>query len=289
MDDNRRNYNEQEGDYFGKRFPQDNSFQRGEDRINPQRQPFDRNVQNGNFNNQQQGFVNNQNNMQRQYPGQMQNGQGMSPMRQPQQMQQAPQQMQQMPQQMQQSPPHISQQIPQGQIMPNFNNGYGYNQGGFANQMQSNGQNMSPQMMQMPPNMPPMAQMPPQMNGGFYSPANQYFVQPDNNQKRKNGIFGKGKKTLEEDFNEDMHNVIITYPKTFTDVQSIIDSLRSRQAIIVDLTKINDSTSQRILDYLSGAIYALGGSQQRIADNMFLFTPDGVSIQGPSDLKRKYD
>ena len=55
------------------------------------------------------------------------------------------------------------------------------------------------------------------------------------------------------------------------------------------MSKINDKGCQRIMDYLSGAIYALGGAQQRIADSMFLFTPDGVSIQGPSDLKKRYD
>lgn len=86
-----------------------------------------------------------------------------------------------------------------------------------------------------------------------------------------------------------MNNVVIAYPNSFTDVQGIIDNLRQGQAIIVDLNRINDKNSQRILDYLSGAIYGLGGSQQRIGDKMFLFTPDGVSIQGPTDLKKKYD
>lgn len=107
-------------------------------------------------------------------------------------------------------------------------------------------------------------------------------------QHKKKGIFG-WKNRRDDDAINNIRNVIISYPKTYTDVQMIIDSLRNRQAIIVDLTRINDKSTQRILDFLSGAIYALCGSQQRIGDNMFLFTPDGVSIQGPTDLKRRYD
>lgn len=109
------------------------------------------------------------------------------------------------------------------------------------------------------------------------------YVQTD--EKKKKGLFPFGKK--ESDAN--VRNVIITYPRSYEDVSGIIDSLRSRQAIIVDFRRVADKDTQRVLDFLSGAIYALGGSQQRINDNMFLFTPEGVMIQGPSSLKRKYD
>ena len=83
-------------------------------------------------------------------------------------------------------------------------------------------------------------------------------------------------------------NILIVTPKTLSEVQDIIDSLRNRQAIIVQFNKINEKYAQRILDFLNGAIYALGGCEQRIGDNMFLFTPGGVSIQGPTSLKDKY-
>lgn len=121
-----------------------------------------------------------------------------------------------------------------------------------------------------------------------FDPDMQSGVAMPDTQRKKKGIFGwKGRR--EDDGVGNINNVVISYPRTYTDVQMIIDSLRNRQAIIVDLTRINDKSTQRILDFLSGAIYALCGSQQRIGDNMFLFTPDGVSIQGPTDLKKKYD
>lgn len=125
------------------------------------------------------------------------------------------------------------------------------------------------------------------VNNQQYSAPVQYSQPP----KKKRGFFsfGKREENNEQTGGGSYSNVIITYPKTIQDVQAIIDSLRNRQAIIVDMSKINDKGCQRIMDYLSGAIYALGGAQQRIADSMFLFTPDGVSIQGPSDLKKRYD
>ncbi|MDE6276361.1 MAG: cell division protein SepF [Clostridia bacterium] len=97
---------------------------------------------------------------------------------------------------------------------------------------------------------------------------------------KKKGLFSFRNKKQQQYFNGDMQNILIVTPKTLSEVQDIIDNLRNRQAIIVEFNRINQKYAQRILDFLNGAIYALGGCEQRIADNMFLFTPGGVSIQG---------
>ena len=102
--------------------------------------------------------------------------------------------------------------------------------------------------------------------------------------KRRRGFSASAKKR-----DANVRNVIITYPRSYEDVSGIIDSLRSRQAIIVDFRRVAAKDTQRVLDFLSGALYALGGSQERIGDGMFLFTPEGVTIQGPLSLKRRYD
>ena len=119
-------------------------------------------------------------------------------------------------------------------------------------------------------------------------PRSRYDTEPSRytqtDDKKKKGLFGFGKK---EDAN--VRNVIITYPRSYEDVSGIIDSLRSRQAIIVDFRRVAAKDTQRVPDFLRGALYALGGSQERIGDGMFLFTPEGVTIQGPLSLKRRYD
>lgn len=160
--------------------------------------------------------------------------------------------------------------------------------GQFGGQYAPPVSNPYPQPQQnVPPQYPPQQPFgyPQQPAGGFdYNPNMQQYPHPDAPRKKR-GLFGWRKR--EEDYAAG--NVVIAYPNSFTDVQNIIDNLRQGQSIIVDLNRINDKNSQRIMDYLSGAIYGLGGCQQRIGDNMFLFTPDGVSIQGPTDLNRKYN
>jgi len=106
--------------------------------------------------------------------------------------------------------------------------------------------------------------------------------------QKKRGLFSFKNKKQQMYTQGDLQNILIVTPKTLSEVQDIIDSLRNRQAIIVQFNKINEKYAQRILDILNGAIYALGGCEQRIGDNMFLFTPGGVSIQGPTSLKDKY-
>ena len=108
-------------------------------------------------------------------------------------------------------------------------------------------------------------------------------------EKKRRGLFGMFRRRDESVTGSDGSNIIITYPRSHHDIRMIIDNLRRRQAIIVDLSRMPDRHAQRILDFLSGAIYALCGSQQRIGPNMFLLTPGGMSIQVPMDIKKKYD
>lgn len=64
-------------------------------------------------------------------------------------------------------------------------------------------------------------------------------------------------------------------PRSFDDVADVIDLLLTKKPAIVYLTEVRDNTSQRVLDILSGAIYALNGSVGEIGDEVYLFTPDG--------------
>lgn len=82
-------------------------------------------------------------------------------------------------------------------------------------------------------------------------------------------------------------NVTIRHPRTYQDVQNLIDRLKMREQVIVDFSTLNQQSVFRILDFLSGAIYALGGSVQQLRDNMFLFVPAGVAINVPTELGRR--
>lgn len=80
---------------------------------------------------------------------------------------------------------------------------------------------------------------------------------------------------------------IIYTPSTYEDVQLLIDHLKRREQVIVDFSKVNRTSVYRILDFMSGAIYALNGSIQQITTNIFLFAPSGVTISVPPVTGRK--
>ena len=79
------------------------------------------------------------------------------------------------------------------------------------------------------------------------------------------------------------NNVGFYDPKTPEDVQQIIDKLRANSSAVVNLDTVEIDAAQRILDFVSGAAYALGGNVHRITGNVFFLSPQGVEITVPYD------
>ena len=86
---------------------------------------------------------------------------------------------------------------------------------------------------------------------------------------------------------QQQNNIVIYSPQTYEDVQALIDHLKKGEQVIVDFSTINQTAVYRILDFMSGAIYALNGSIQQITRNIFLFAPQGVTISVPPIQTRK--
>ena len=72
--------------------------------------------------------------------------------------------------------------------------------------------------------------------------------------------------------------VSVFVPKSFSDVEKIIDDLRSGKNSIVHLNDVKSETAIRILDLLSGAVYALRGDVYEMDKNVFMFSPSGLEI-----------
>ena len=72
--------------------------------------------------------------------------------------------------------------------------------------------------------------------------------------------------------------VSIFKPTSFSDVEKIIDSLKAGKNSIVHLTAVKPETAIRILDLLSGAVYALSGGVYEMEKNIFMFSPSGVEV-----------
>lgn len=72
--------------------------------------------------------------------------------------------------------------------------------------------------------------------------------------------------------------VIVMEPKVYEDVQVIADHLKNRRAIVVNLEHVEKDLARRVVDFVSGAIYALNGSLQRVGAGIYLFVPSNVDI-----------
>ncbi|MBO8176450.1 MAG: cell division protein SepF [Bacillus sp. (in: Bacteria)] len=74
--------------------------------------------------------------------------------------------------------------------------------------------------------------------------------------------------------------VVLVEPRVYAEAQDIADHLKNRRAVVVNLQRIQHDQAKRIVDFLSGTVYAIGGDIQRIGMNIFLCTPDNVEVSG---------
>lgn len=74
--------------------------------------------------------------------------------------------------------------------------------------------------------------------------------------------------------------VILIEPRVYAEAQDIAEHLKSKRAVVVNLQRIEKDQGFRIIDFLSGTVYALGGDIQRVGTDIFLCVPDNVQVDG---------
>ena len=74
--------------------------------------------------------------------------------------------------------------------------------------------------------------------------------------------------------------MIVYHPVSYEDTQSIIDNLKNRKPVIVNMEELELDTAQRILDFLSGAVYALNGTMCKISSGIFVVDPNNYDVVG---------
>ena len=79
--------------------------------------------------------------------------------------------------------------------------------------------------------------------------------------------------------------VLISKPEKFEQVLSICNELKNKKPVIVDLQKMDKSEAQRVVDFLSGASYALNGEITKISGYIFLVAPENFDVTG--DIKEE--
>ncbi|GAA0364765.1 cell division protein SepF [Caldalkalibacillus horti] len=74
--------------------------------------------------------------------------------------------------------------------------------------------------------------------------------------------------------------IVLMEPHSYEETQDMADHLRSRRIIIVNLQRLTHEQAKRTVDFLSGTVYAIGGSIHKLGQNIFLCTSDNVETQG---------
>lgn len=74
--------------------------------------------------------------------------------------------------------------------------------------------------------------------------------------------------------------VCIMKPGSFGDSQDICDILLSGRVVVVNLEGFDPDDAQRIMDFISGAVYAVNGKLQQISRYIFIFSPENIDISG---------
>ncbi|MBQ9941290.1 MAG: cell division protein SepF [Clostridia bacterium] len=69
-------------------------------------------------------------------------------------------------------------------------------------------------------------------------------------------------------------------PEKLDSVTQIADYLTSGNTVLLNLEATNKETARRLLDFLNGVAYAVGGKLKKVANSTFVITPANVSISG---------
>ena len=77
--------------------------------------------------------------------------------------------------------------------------------------------------------------------------------------------------------------MIVYHPVSYEDTQNIIDNLKSRKPVIVNMEELEIDCAQRILDFMAGAIYALNGTITKIARGIFVVAPNNYDVIGSGE------
>ena len=91
-------------------------------------------------------------------------------------------------------------------------------------------------------------------------------------------------KTSKEEYSEQNgiagSKMMLLEPRAYSESQQIADYLKNRSAVVVNLKRVTPDQAKRIVDFLYGTIYAIGGDLQKLGGGIFLCTPNNVNVEG---------
>lgn len=74
--------------------------------------------------------------------------------------------------------------------------------------------------------------------------------------------------------------VVLFHAKSFDDAAKASDELRRKKAVILNMENVDKALTRRVVDFLSGSVYALDGSVKKVAQSTYLFCPHNMDVVG---------
>ena len=118
-------------------------------------------------------------------------------------------------------------------------------------------------------------------NDNIYGYANEKEEEEEVEEK---GLFGRKNKVVNMPQIQQVR-MVITQPTTFEQSEEICNYLKEKKSVIVNLEYVNKDVARRIIDFISGGVYALDGHIQKISNAIFLVAP--INYEIASDLARE--
>ena len=111
-------------------------------------------------------------------------------------------------------------------------------------------------------------------------PRNSYLSPRNENKEMKeqkdNRVLPIQNKTIPQ--NTAQFKMVVIEPKSFDECPKLVDNLKAKKPVIINLEKVESDAARKIFDFLSGATYALNGNVQKVANNIFIFAPENVDV-----------
>ena len=106
------------------------------------------------------------------------------------------------------------------------------------------------------------------------------FAEDNSNATNEDEFYSISKKEMKNEDLKSGNKMILVEPRAYSESQQIADYLKNRNSVVVNLKRVTSDQSKRIIDFLTGTIYAIGGDLQKLGNGIYLCTPNNVSVQG---------
>ncbi|MCR4581888.1 MAG: cell division protein SepF [Bacilli bacterium] len=103
---------------------------------------------------------------------------------------------------------------------------------------------------------------------------------PNGNDEQIDDVEDDAYETTAKEASTSGNNMILAEPRAYSESQQIADHIKKRNSVIVNLKRVTNDQAKRIIDFLSGTLYALGGSLQKLGNGIYLCTPKNVNVEG---------